>query len=319
MMNQVAASFLKPTSGRALAIDGKAVSQALLAQIGEETQKLVVRGVTPGLSVVIVGEDPASQVYVKAKSKAAQELGFRSEQHDLSAATSEEELLSLVQRLNADTGVHGILVQLPLPKHIRSARILEAIAPEKDVDGFHPINVGLAAIGETKRALIPCTPAGAMILIDKTFAALRDSIAGKEAVVIGRSNIVGKPIAQLLLAANCTVTIAHSRTRDLAGVARRADLLIAAVGQPELVRGDWVKPGATIIDVGVNRIAGEGLNASGQPKTRLVGDVAFAEAVTHAAAITPVPGGVGPMTIAMLMANTLIAACRARGFEEPKF
>jgi methylenetetrahydrofolate dehydrogenase (NADP+) / methenyltetrahydrofolate cyclohydrolase len=208
---------------------------------------------------------------------------------------------------------------LPLPKQIRSARILEAIAPEKDVDGFHPINIGRAAIGENNRTLIPCTPAGAMILIEKTCAALHETLAGKEAVVIGRSNIVGKPIARLLLEANCTVTMAHSRTRDLASVTRRGDLVVAAVGQPELVKGDWIKPGAIVIDVGVNRLAGEGTTASGKPKTRLVGDVAYPEAVARAAAITPVPGGVGPMTIAMLMANTLIAACRAHGFEEPKF
>ena len=317
-MNQVLTSILKPSAGRALVIDGKAASQALLARLAEEARRLIAAGVRPGLSVVLVGEDPASQVYVRSKGRAASELGFRSEQHNLSAATSEEDLLALVERLNADPGVHGILVQLPLPKHIRSALILEAIAPHKDVDGFHPINVGLAAIGEAKRALIPCTPAGAMILIEKACAALGETLAGKEAVVIGRSNIVGKPVARLLLAANCTVTVAHSRTRDLAAVARRADLLIAAVGQPELVRGDWVKPGAVVIDVGVNRIPGEGLNASGQPRTRLVGDVVFAEAAAQAAAITPVPGGVGPMTIAMLMANTLTAACRAQGLEEPK-
>ncbi len=318
-MNQAANSILKPSAAGALIIDGKAASEALLARLAEETRRLGAAGVKPGLSVVLVGDDPASQVYVRAKGKAARELGFRSEQHDLVAATSEEDLLALVQRLNADPGVHGILVQLPLPKHIQSARILEAIAPEKDVDGFHPINVGLAAIGEMKRALIPCTPAGAMILIQKTFAALGENLAGKEAVVIGRSNIVGKPVARLLLAANSTVTVAHSRTRDLSAVAQRADLLIAAVGQPELVRGDWIKPGAVVIDVGVNRVPGEGLNDRGQPKTRLVGDVAFAEASARAAAITPVPGGVGPMTIAMLMANTLVAACRWRGLEEPKF
>jgi methylenetetrahydrofolate dehydrogenase (NADP+) / methenyltetrahydrofolate cyclohydrolase len=317
-MNQSVPSILKPSAAGALIIDGKAASQALLARLAEEAERLSAAGVKPGLSVVLVGEDPASQVYVRAKGKAARELGFRSQQHDLPAATSEQDLLALVERLNADPGVHGILVQLPLPKHIQSARILEAIAPEKDVDGFHPINVGLAAIGETSRALIPCTPAGAMILIEKSLAALNQKLAGKEAVVIGRSNIVGKPIARLLLAANCTVTVAHSRTRDLAAVARRADLLVAAVGQPELVRGDWIKPSAVVIDVGVNRIAGEGLNAEGELKTRLVGDVAFAEAAARAAAITPVPGGVGPMTIAMLMANTLIAACRAQGLEEPR-
>jgi methylenetetrahydrofolate dehydrogenase (NADP+)/methenyltetrahydrofolate cyclohydrolase len=314
-----ASSILKPSVGSALVIDGRAVSRALLQHIGEEARGLVARGVTPGLSVVIVGEDPASQVYVRSKGKTARELGFRSEQHDLSLATSEDELLALVQRLNADSGVHGILVQLPLPKHIRAARVLEAIAPHKDVDGFHPINVGLAAIGETKRALLPCTPVGAMILLEKACAALGETLAGKEAVVIGRSNIVGKPIARLLLDANCTVTSAHSRTRDLAGVARRADLLVAAVGQPELVRGDWIKPGAIVVDVGVNRIAAEGLDAAGKPRTRLIGDVAFAEAAARAAAITPVPGGVGPMTIAMLMANTLLAASRAHGFAEPKF
>jgi methylenetetrahydrofolate dehydrogenase (NADP+) / methenyltetrahydrofolate cyclohydrolase len=225
----------------------------------------------------------------------------------------------LVQRLNADPAVHGILVQLPLPKAIDAAAILEAIAPHKDVDGFHPINVGLMAIGETKRALPPCTPAGAMILIEQACAALGQTLAGKEAVIIGRSNIVGKPMGQLLLAQNCTVTIAHSRTRDLAAVARRADILVAAVGRPELVRGDWVAKGAIVIDVGVNRIAAEGLDANGRPRTRLVGDVAYAEAAARAAAITPVPGGVGPMTIAMLMANTLIAACRANGMAEPKF
>jgi methylenetetrahydrofolate dehydrogenase (NADP+)/methenyltetrahydrofolate cyclohydrolase len=317
-MNEAAASILKPSAHRALIIDGKAASQALLARLAEEANRLNAAGVKPGLSVVLVGEDPASQVYVRAKGKAARELGYRSEQHDLPATMSEEDLLALVRRLNADPGVHGILVQLPLPKQIQSAHILEAIAPEKDVDGFHPINVGLAAIGEIGRALIPCTPAGAMILIEKTLAALGEKLAGKEAVVIGRSNIVGKPVARLLLAANCTVTVAHSRTRDLAAVARRADLLVAAVGQPELVRGDWIKPGAVVIDVGVNRVPAQGLNAEGQPKTRLVGDVAFAEAASRAAAITPVPGGVGPMTIAMLMANTLIAACRAHGLEEPK-
>jgi methylenetetrahydrofolate dehydrogenase (NADP+) / methenyltetrahydrofolate cyclohydrolase len=316
-VNQTGPSILKPSAAGALIIDGKAASQALLARLAEEAQRLKASGVKPGLSVVLVGEDPASQVYVRAKGKAARELGFRSEQHDLSAATTEEDLLTLVKRLNADPGVHGILVQLPLPKHIQSARILEAIAPEKDVDGFHPINVGLAAIGETSRALIPCTPAGAMILIQKTLAALDEKLVGKEAVVIGRSNIVGKPIARLLLAANCTVTVAHSRTRDLAAAARRADLLVAAVGRPELVRGDWIKPGAVVIDVGVNRIAAEGLSAEGQPKTRLVGDVAFVEAAARAAAITPVPGGVGPMTIGMLMANTVIAACRAHDLEEP--
>jgi methylenetetrahydrofolate dehydrogenase (NADP+) / methenyltetrahydrofolate cyclohydrolase len=316
-MNFSAATIFKAGTSGARIIDGKAVSEALLEKIAEQARGLIARGVTPGLSVVLVGEDPASQVYVKAKGRAARACGFRSEQHDLSAKTSEEELLALVARLNADPNVHGILVQLPLPNPIQSSRVLEAIAPEKDVDGFHPINVGRAAVGETKQALIPCTPAGAMILIKKAADELGFGLSGKEAVVVGRSNIVGKPIARLLLAGNCTVTVAHSRTRDLAAVARRADILVAAVGHPELVRGSWIKPGAVVIDVGVNRIPAVGIDGDGKAKTRLVGDVAFEEAREQAAAITPVPGGVGPMTIAMLMANTLIAACRANGLSEP--
>ena len=288
-------------------LDGKAVSQATLARVTEEARAL---GMTPGLAVVLVGSDPASQVYVGAKGKAAKQCGFHSLQFDLPETTDEAELLALVGKLNADPAVHGILVQLPLPRAIHPGRVLEAIAPHKDVDGFHPINAGRAAAGEFDRAMIPCTPAGAMILVDKACDALDRKLDGLEAVVVGRSNIVGKPIAQLLLSRNCTVTIAHSRTRDLPAVTRRADVLVAAVGRPELVRGDWIKPGAIVIDVGVNRVAGQGVDASGKPKTRLVGDVAYAEAA-HAGAITPVPGGVGPMTIAMLMANTLIAAERA--------
>jgi methylenetetrahydrofolate dehydrogenase (NADP+)/methenyltetrahydrofolate cyclohydrolase len=319
LMNDGAVAILKASPGRALIIDGKAISRDLLATVAESARLLIARGVRPGLSVVLVGQDPASQVYVRAKGKAAVECGFRSEQHNLAATTSEDELLALVRRLNADPDVDGILVQLPLPKHMHAGNILEAIAPRKDVDGFHPINVGFASIGELKRALIPCTPAGVMILIEKTAAALGERLAGKDAVVIGRSNIVGKPVAQLLQAADCTVTIAHSRTRGAADIARRADLLVAAVGQPELIRGDWIKPGAIVIDVGVNRIGAEGFDASGKPRTRLVGDVNFAEASAKAAAVTPVPGGVGPMTIAMLMANTLVAACRARGLDEPRF
>ncbi|WP_158812947.1 bifunctional methylenetetrahydrofolate dehydrogenase/methenyltetrahydrofolate cyclohydrolase FolD [Methylocapsa sp. S129] len=318
-MNPVSAPSLTALPKAALVIDGKAASKGIIVRVAEEARALIASGVKPGLAVVLVGEDPASQVYVGAKGRAAVDCGFYSVQHDLSRDTSEAELLALVHRLNADPAVHGILVQLPLPKAINSARILEAIAPHKDVDGFHPINVGLASIGEMKRALLPCTPSGAMILIEQACAALGQTLSGKEAVIIGRSNIVGKPMAQLLLAQNCTVTIAHSRTRDLPSVARRADILVAAVGQPELVRGDWIAEGAIVIDVGVNRIAAEGLNAAGKPKTRLVGDVAYAEASARAGAITPVPGGVGPMTIAMLMANTLIAACRANGRAEPKF
>ena len=291
-------------------LDGKAVSRAKLVEVAEEAQALGRHGVTPGLAVVLVGTDPASQVYVGAKGRAAKECGFHSLQHDLPDSTSERDLLALIEKLNADPAVHGILVQLPLPKAIDAGRVLEAIAPHKDVDGFHPINVGLAASGQFDRALIPCTPAGAMILIDKACEALARKLDGLEAVILGRSNIVGKPMAQLMLARNCTVTIAHSRTRDLPDVARRADILVAAVGRPEMVRGDWVKPGALVIDVGINRVPAEGLDPAGRPKSRLVGDVAFGEAASRAGAITPVPGGVGPMTIAMLMANTLTAARR---------
>jgi methylenetetrahydrofolate dehydrogenase (NADP+) / methenyltetrahydrofolate cyclohydrolase len=318
-MNPASASSMASEPENALVIDGKAVSKSVIARVGEEARDLIARGIKPGLAVVLVGEDPASQVYVRNKGRAAAECGFHSEQHDLSPDVSEAELLALVHRLNADPAVHGILVQLPLPKAINAARVLEAVAPRKDVDGFHPINVGLASIGEMKRALLPCTPAGAMILIEQACAALGQHLSGKEAVIIGRSNIVGKPMAQLLLAQNCTVTIAHSRTRDLAAVARRANILVAAVGRPELVRGDWIAEGAIVIDVGINRVAAEGLDAAGRPRTRLVGDVAYAEAAARAGAITPVPGGVGPTTIAMLMANTLIAARRANGLPEPKF
>ena len=295
---------------KAYVLDGKAIAEEVLARVAAETAALASRGVTPGLATVLVGEDPASQSYVASKGKAAKACGFHSVQHTLPAATDEMDLLALVESLNADPRVHGILVQLPLPKAMNAARVLESIDPRKDVDGFHPINVGLLSIGEMDRALVPCTPAGSMIMLDKACAALGTKLAGAEAVVIGRSNIVGKPMAQLLLQRHCTVTVAHSRTRDLAAVARRADVLVAAVGQPEMVRGDWVKPGAIVIDVGINRVAGEGLDANGKPKTRLVGDVAYAEAAEVAGAITPVPGGVGRMTVAMLMANTLEAAKR---------
>ena len=298
---------------KAYVLDGKAIADEVIARVAAGTAALTMRGVTPGLATVLVGEDPASQSYVASKGKAAERCGFHSEQHTLPETTGEADLLALVRRLNANPAIHGILVQLPLPRAVDAARVLEAIDPKKDVDGFHPINVGLLAIGEMGRALVPCTPAGAMIMLDRAAAALGTTLAGKEAVMIGRSNIVGKPMAQLLLSRHCTVTIAHSRTRDLAAVARRADVLIAAVGQPEMVRGDWVKPGAIVIDVGINRVAGEGADASGKPKTRLVGDVAYAEAAEVAGAITPVPGGVGRMTVAMLMANTLEAARRAAG------
>jgi methylenetetrahydrofolate dehydrogenase (NADP+)/methenyltetrahydrofolate cyclohydrolase len=297
----------------AYVLDGKAIADGVIERVAAETRELAARGVKPGLAVVLVGSDPASQIYVGAKGKAAETSGFHSEQHTLPVETTEADLLALVASLNADPAVHGILVQLPLPKGVNSARVLEAVNPAKDVDGFHPINVGLLSIGEMGRALVPCTPAGAMIILDKAAEALGETLAGKEAVIIGRSNIVGKPMAQLLLSRHCTVTIAHSRTRDLPAVARRADILVAAVGQPEMVRGDWVKPGAIVIDVGINRVPAPGLDAAGKPKTRLVGDVAYAEAAKVAGAITPVPGGVGRMTIAMLMSNTLDAAKRATG------
>jgi methylenetetrahydrofolate dehydrogenase (NADP+)/methenyltetrahydrofolate cyclohydrolase len=293
-----------------LVIDGKAIARGMLDRVAEQARALAAHGVIPGLAVVLVGDDPASRSYVASKGKAAKACGFNSIQHDLPARTSEAELLGLVHSLNADPAVHGVLVQLPLPKSIRSPTILEAVAPHKDVDGFHPLNIGLLSIGETG-AVVPCTPAGAMILIDKACEALGETLSGKEAVVIGRSNIVGKPMARLLLQRNCTVTSAHSHTRDLPSVARRADILVAAVGRPEIVRGDWVKPGAIVIDVGVNRVPAEGLDTSGKPKTRLVGDVAYGEALAVAGAITPAPGGVGPMTVAMLMSNTIEAAERA--------
>jgi methylenetetrahydrofolate dehydrogenase (NADP+)/methenyltetrahydrofolate cyclohydrolase len=262
---------------------------------------------------VLVGEDPASQVYVRNKSRTAKEIGFHSVQHTLDAATPEPELLSLVAALNADPAIHGILVQMPLPKQIRSTAVIEAILPEKDVDGLSPVNAGRLVGGMADRALVPCTPAGCMVLLRR---ALGGNLAGKEAVVIGRSVLVGKPVAQLLLNENCTVTMAHSRTRDLPGVVRRAEIVVAAVGKPEMVRGDWVREGAVVIDVGINRVPAPD---KGEGATRLVGDVAYAEAAAKASWITPVPGGVGPMTIAMLMANTLTAACRTLGRPVPAF
>jgi methylenetetrahydrofolate dehydrogenase (NADP+)/methenyltetrahydrofolate cyclohydrolase len=299
--------------GNGLIIDGKLVSQSVLAETAEKASALIARGVRPGLAVVLVGEDPASQVYVKSKGKAAESCGFHSVQHTLPATTSEADLVALVEALNRDAAIHGILVQLPLPRHINATRVLETISPAKDVDGFHPVNAGLLAIGDIDRALVPCTPAGSLILLERAAKALGMDLAGREAVVVGRSNIVGKPMAQLLLSKNCMVTIAHSRTHDLAEVVGRAEILVAAVGRPEMIRGEWVRKGAIVIDVGINRVPGEGLDAAGRPKTRLVGDVAYAGAAARAGAITPVPGGVGPMTIALLMANTLTAASRQAG------
>jgi methylenetetrahydrofolate dehydrogenase (NADP+) / methenyltetrahydrofolate cyclohydrolase len=288
-------------------IDGKARAARLRAAIAAAAAELKAKtNITPGLCAVLVGDDPASEVYVRSKGKATREAGLNSFEHKLPAATSETELLALIEQLNADDTVDGILIQLPLPKHIDPRRVIDTIDPAKDVDGFHALNAGhLWSGGKT---LIPCTPYGCLLLLHD---ALPD-LAGLEAVVIGRSNVVGKPMAALLLGENCTVTVTHSRSRDLPEIARRADILVVAVGKPELVRGSWLKPGVTVIDVGINRIA----LADG--KSRLVGDVAFAEAQGIAGAITPVPGGVGPITIACLLRNTLLAACQRRGLPEPK-
>ena len=295
-------------------IDGKNVAADVVAKVKALTADLAAKGKSqPGLAVVIVGEDPASQVYVASKSRTAKECGFHSVQHTLPAQTTQADLLKLIGTLNADPAIHGILVQLPLPGQIDSGTVIQAIAPEKDVDGFHFVNVGKLGTGELDTAFVPCTPAGSMLLIERVRG---KDLSGLSAVVVGRSNIVGKPMANLLLAANCTVTIAHSRTKDLPALARTADILVAAVGRPEMVRGDWVKSGATVIDVGINRIPAP---EKGEGKTRLVGDVAYAEAEKVAGAITPVPGGVGPMTIAMLMANTVVSAYLAAGFDRPAF
>lgn len=289
----------------AAVIDGKAFAARIRGQVAEHVARLKAQGVVPGLAVVLVGEDPASQVYVRNKHAQTVEAGMASFEHRLPAATSEADLLALVSRLNGDPEVHGILVQLPLPSHLNSELVINAITPAKDVDGFHISNVGLLGTGQ--KAMVPCTPLGCLMMLRD----LHGSLAGLEAVVVGRSNIVGKPMAQLLLGDSCTVTIAHSRTKGLAEVCRRADILVAAVGRPEMIDGAFVKPGATVIDVGINRVERDG-------KVRLVGDVAYASAAAVAGAITPVPGGVGPMTIACLLANTLTAACRAHGLDEPE-
>jgi methylenetetrahydrofolate dehydrogenase (NADP+) / methenyltetrahydrofolate cyclohydrolase len=287
-------------------IDGKARSERLRKQIVEATRLLGQKhGLVPGLAVVLVGENPASQVYVRSKAEQTVEAGMHSVEHRLPETISEAELLAVVGVLNADPAIHGILVQLPLPAQIDAQKVLNAIDPAKDVDGFHPVNAGRLATGLP--ALVPCTPLGCVILAKSVHASLQ----GMEAVVIGRSNIVGKPLAQLLLAENATVTVAHSRTKNLAEVCRRGDLVFAAVGRPQFVRGGWIKPGATVIDVGINRIRGEG------GKHRIVGDVAYEEAVKVAGAITPVPGGVGPMTIACLLLNTVHAACAIAGIAMP--
>ncbi len=295
-------------------IDGKAVAEEVVAKVKAAAARLNAEtGIVPGIAVVIVGEDPASQVYVSSKGKKAKECGFHSVQHSLAATTSEEDVLALVRKLNADPQIHGILVQLPLPDHIDTGKIIQTIAPEKDVDGFHFINVGKLGAGELDSAFVPCTPAGSMLMISKIHG---KDLSGLNAVVVGRSNIVGKPMASLLLAANATVTIAHSRTRDLPGVCRNADILVAAVGRPEMIKGEWIKPGATVIDVGINRVPSP---EKGEGKSRLTGDVEYGGAAAVAGAITPVPGGVGPMTIAMLMANTVVSAYRAAGRIPPAF
>ena len=290
----------------ATVIDGKAFAARVREKVAGHVARLKEeQGITPGLAVVLVGEDPASQVYVRSKGKQTVEVGMASFEYKLPVDTSEADLLALVRRLNADPAVHGILVQLPLPAHLDSDLVINTIDPAKDVDGFHISNVGLLGTGQ--KAMVPCTPLGCLML-------LRDhlgSLSGKSAVVIGRSNIVGKPMAQLLLGDSCTVTIAHSRTADLPAVVRQADIVVAAVGRPEMVKGDWIRPGATVIDVGINRITRDG-------KPVLVGDVDYASAAAVAGAITPVPGGVGPMTIACLLANTLTACCRSHRLPEPE-
>ncbi len=287
-------------------IDGKAFAARLVESIAEEAAELRARtGVQPGLAVVIVGDDPASRLYVRNKGETTRAAGMRSDTHALPEATTQEELLALVRSLNDDPGIHGILVQLPLPAHINAETVLETIDPDKDVDGFHVVNAGRLAVGLP--GLVPCTPLGSLMMLKDTLG----DLTGLSAVVVGRSNIVGKPMAQLLLAESCTVTVAHSRTRDLSALCRTADILVAAVGRPEMIRGDWIKPGATVIDVGINRVPSRDPVKAAEGKTRVVGDVAFDEAVEVAGHITPVPGGVGPMTIACLLKNTLTAAERA--------
>ncbi|WP_396592846.1 bifunctional methylenetetrahydrofolate dehydrogenase/methenyltetrahydrofolate cyclohydrolase [Brevundimonas sp. R86498] len=301
------------TAPRATIIDGKAFAAGLVERITAATMRLEHdHGVRPGLAVVIVGDDPASQIYVRNKGETTTRAGMRSETHRLADTTTQTDLLALVQTLNADPGIHGILVQLPLPAQIDSSAVLGAIDPDKDVDGFHVVNAGRLAVGLP--GLVPCTPLGSTMLLKATLG----DLSGLHAVIVGRSNIVGKPMAQLLLAENCTVTVAHSRSRDLPALCRSADILVAAVGRPEMIRGDWIKPGATVIDVGINRVPSADPVKAAEGKTRVVGDVAFSEATTVAGGVTPVPGGIGPMTIACLLANTYVAACRSAGVESER-
>ncbi|MBB4403063.1 MULTISPECIES: bifunctional methylenetetrahydrofolate dehydrogenase/methenyltetrahydrofolate cyclohydrolase FolD [Rhizobium/Agrobacterium group] len=298
----------------AIVIDGKQIAASVIEEVKAACAALERDcGVKTGLAVILVGSDPASQTYVASKSRIAKECGFNSLQHTLPEHTTQEELAALIEKLNRDNLVHGILVQLPLPKHLNSDRIVQSIHPEKDVDGLHALNAGKVMTGNLEDALVSCTPAGAMILVRRVHG---DDLSGLNAVVIGRSNLFGKPMSALLLAANATVTTAHSRTKDLPAICRNADILVAAIGRPLMVEAGWLKPGATVIDVGINRIAAAD---SGGGKMQLVGDVSFHDATEIAGAITPVPGGVGPMTIAMLMANTVIAASRTTGKASPRF
>ena len=291
-------------------IDGKVFAARVRGQVAEHVARLKAdHAIVPGLAVVLVGEDPASQVYVRSKGKQTVEVGMHSVEHKLDVQTSEANLLAVIDQLNADPAIHGILVQLPLPKHLNEELVIGRIDPAKDVDGFHISNVGLLGTGQ--KSMVPCTPLGCLMMLRDHFG----SLSGCNAVVIGRSNIVGKPMAQLLLGDSCTVTIAHSRTKDLPDVVRRADIVVAAVGRAEMVPGDWIKPGAVVIDVGINRIPAP---EKGEGKMKLVGDVDYASCAEVAGAITPVPGGVGPMTVACLLANTLTATCRANGLPEPE-
>ena len=290
-------------------IDGKAFAATVRGKVANHVERLKSSGITPGLAVVLVGQDPASEVYVRNKGKQTLETGMNSFEHKLPADTPEADVLALINRLNNDPQVHGILCQLPVPDHIDEAKVINAIAPEKDVDGFHISNVGLLATGQ--KSMVPCTPLGCLMMLREQHG----SLSGLNAVVVGRSNIVGKPMAALLLKDSCTVTIAHSRTKNIEAICKQADILVAAVGRAEMITGAWVKPGATVIDVGINRIAAP---ERGEGKMRLVGDVEFSSAAEVAGAITPVPGGVGPMTIACLLANTVTACCRANGIDEPE-
>ncbi|WP_435141356.1 bifunctional methylenetetrahydrofolate dehydrogenase/methenyltetrahydrofolate cyclohydrolase FolD [Pseudopelagicola sp. nBUS_19] len=291
-------------------IDGKAFAATVRKKVAAHVVRIVEEhDITPGLAVVLVGEDPASQVYVRSKGKQTTEVGMKSFEHKLAADTAEADLLALIDRLNNDAQVHGILVQLPLPSHLNENLVINSISPAKDVDGFHISNVGLLGTGQ--KSMVPCTPLGCLMMLRDH----HESISGMNAVIVGRSNIVGKPMAQLLLGDSCTVTIAHSRTKNLPEVVRRADIVVAAVGRPEMILGDWIKEGATVIDVGINRIAAP---EKGEGKTRLVGDIHYESVAAVAGAVTPVPGGVGPMTIACLLANTLTACCRIHGLAEPK-